>query len=64
MPCGFGPVDRTLYGMADRRITDILTEPDAGLEGTLRPGVFSDFTGQLKVKERLGITVEAAKQRS
>lgn len=50
--------------MADRRITDILTEPDAGLEGTLRPGVFSDFTGQLKVKERLGIAVEAAKQRS
>ncbi|SVE47550.1 uncharacterized protein METZ01_LOCUS502061, partial [marine metagenome] len=50
--------------MADRRITDVLTEPDAGLEGTLRPGVFSDFTGQLKVKERLGIAVEAAKQRS
>ena len=50
--------------MADRRINDVLTEPDAGLKGTLRPGVFSDFTGQLKVKERLGIAVEAAKQRS
>ena len=45
-------------------ITDVLTEPDAALEGTLRPGVFSDFTGQIKVKERLGIAVEAAKQRS
>ena len=45
-------------------ITDVLTEPDAALEGTLRPGVFADFTGQLKVKERLGIAVEAAKQRS
>ena len=44
-------------------ITDVLTEPDAALEGTLRPGVFADFTGQLKVKERLGIAVEAAKQR-
>ena len=49
--------------MADRMITDVLTEPDAALEGTLRPGVFADFTGQLKVKERLGIAVEAAKQR-
>ena len=50
--------------MANRMITDVLTQPDAALEGTLRPGVFSDFTGQLKVKERLGIAVEAAKQRS
>ena len=44
-------------------ITDVLTQPDAALEGSLRPGVFTDFTGQLKVKERLGIAVEAAKQR-
>ena len=44
-------------------ITDVLTQPDAALEGSLRPGVFADFTGQLKVKERLGIAVEAAKQR-
>ncbi|MCH2382415.1 MAG: Holliday junction branch migration DNA helicase RuvB [Pedosphaera sp.] len=50
--------------MADRMITDVLTEPDAALDGTLRPGAFSEFTGQLKVKERLGIAVEAAKQRS
>ena len=49
--------------MADRMITDVLTQPDAALEGSLRPGVFADFTGQLKVKERLGIAVEAAKQR-
>ncbi|MBT6789033.1 MAG: Holliday junction branch migration DNA helicase RuvB, partial [Verrucomicrobia bacterium] len=50
--------------MADRMITDVLTQPDAALEGSLRPGVFTDFTGQLNVKERLGIAVEAAKQRS
>ena len=55
---------QSLRSMADRMITDVLTQPDAALEGSLRPGLFSDFTGQLKVKERLGIAVEAAKQRS
>ena len=49
--------------MADRMITDVLTQPDAALDGTLRPGAFSDFTGQPKVKERLDIAVQAAKQR-
>lgn len=49
--------------MADRLVTDVLTKPDAALEMTLRPSVFSDFTGQAKVKERLEITVAAAKQR-
>ena len=44
-------------------ISDVLNQPDAALEVTLRPSVFEDFTGQAKVKERLGITVEAAKQR-
>ncbi len=33
------------------------------LEMTLRPSLFSEFTGQTKVKERLAITVAAAKQR-
>lgn len=49
--------------MADRMITDVLTQPDAALDGSLRPGAFSDFTGQPKVKERLDIAVQAAKQR-
>jgi Holliday junction DNA helicase RuvB len=49
--------------MAERLVTDVLTKPDAALEMTLRPSVFSDFTGQAKVKERLEITVAAAKQR-
>ena len=44
-------------------ITDVLTQPDAALDGTLRPGAFSEFTGQPKVKERLDIAVQAAKQR-
>ena len=49
--------------MAERIISDVLTKPDAALEMTLRPSLFSDFTGQAKVKERLEITVAAAKQR-
>jgi Holliday junction DNA helicase RuvB len=40
-----------------------LTKPDVALEMTLRPSLFSEFTGQAKVKERLEITVAAAKQR-
>src|SRR3954453_17951291 len=42
---------------------NVLTKPDPALEITLRPSLFSEFTGQAKVKERLEIAVEAAKQR-
>lgn len=49
--------------MAERMVSDVLTKPDAALELTLRPSLFSEFTGQAKVKERLEIAVEAAKQR-
>lgn len=52
-----------LWRMADRMISDVLTKPDAALEMTLRPSLFSDFTGQAKIKERLEIAVQAAKQR-
>ena len=48
--------------MVERPATT-LNKPDAALEMTLRPSLFSDFTGQPKVKERLGIAVTAAKQR-
>jgi Holliday junction DNA helicase RuvB len=47
----------------ERPISDVLTKPDAALEMTLRPSLFSEFTGQAKVKERLEISVAAAKQR-
>lgn len=50
--------------MPERLVSDVLTKPDAALEMTLRPAVFSDFTGQTKVKERLEITVAAARQRN
>jgi Holliday junction DNA helicase RuvB len=49
--------------MAERIISDVLTKPDAALEMTLRPSLFSEFTGQAPVKERLEIAVQAAKQR-
>jgi len=49
--------------MPGRAISDVLTKPDAALEMTLRPSLFSEFTGQAKVKERLEITVAAARKR-
>jgi Holliday junction DNA helicase RuvB len=45
------------------RALNTLTKPDAALELTLRPSLFSEFTGQPKVKERLEIAVEAARRR-
>lgn len=54
---------QSVFTMVDRMITDVLTQPDASLDGTLRPGAFSEFTGQNKVKERLDIAVRAAKKR-
>ncbi|MGD1086029.1 MAG: Holliday junction branch migration DNA helicase RuvB [Verrucomicrobiota bacterium] len=44
-------------------ISDVLAKPDAALEMTLRPSMFSEFTGQDNLKERLEIAVQAAKQR-
>ncbi|HRT07176.1 MAG TPA: Holliday junction branch migration DNA helicase RuvB [Candidatus Paceibacterota bacterium] len=49
--------------MPERMISDVLAKPDAALEMTLRPSLFSEFTGQSKVKERLEITVAAARKR-
>src|SRR3989454_8747271 len=49
--------------MAEKKISEVLTKPDVALEMTLRPSLFSEFTGQAKIKERLEITVAAAKQR-
>src|SRR5881397_1829722 len=48
--------------MSERTVSEIL-KPDVALELTLRPSLFSEFTGQAKVKERLEIAVAAAKQR-
>jgi Holliday junction DNA helicase RuvB len=48
--------------MSERAVANI-NKPDAALEMTLRPSLFSDFTGQPKVKERLEIAVAAARKR-
>src|SRR6266576_255765 len=50
--------------MAEPMVSEVLTKPDVALEMTLRPSLSSEFTGQAKVKERLEITVAAAKQRN
>lgn len=49
--------------MAERLISGTLSKPDTALEMTLRPSLFAEFTGQAKVRERLEIAVEAARQR-
>jgi Holliday junction DNA helicase RuvB len=49
--------------MAERSVANVLAEPDVALEMTLRPSLFSEFSGQAKVKERLEIAVQAARQR-
>lgn len=64
LPCRPAALTPCFHPMAERMITDVLAKPDAALEMTLRPAVFADFTGQSKVKERLEITVAAARQRS
>ncbi|MCP5516671.1 MAG: Holliday junction branch migration DNA helicase RuvB [Verrucomicrobiales bacterium] len=48
--------------MSERPLSG-LNKPDAALELTLRPAMFSDFVGQERVKERLEIAVQAARQR-
>ncbi len=48
--------------MSERPLSG-LNKPDAALELTLRPALFSDFVGQERVKERLEIAVQAARQR-
>jgi holliday junction DNA helicase RuvB len=50
-----------LDDMAERFVTE--TIHDKTLDVSLRPGMFVDFAGQHKVKERLELAVEAARQR-
>ncbi len=47
--------------MAERFVTE--TIHDKTLDVSLRPGLFVDFQGQAKAKERLELAVEAARQR-
>lgn len=45
------------------RLFSSLNRPDEGVEATLRPLTFDEFIGQGRVKERIQIAVEAARQR-
>ncbi len=47
----------------DRVVTDTLNERDPALDLSLRPKKFEDFVGQTRIRERLGLFVEAAKKR-
>ena len=47
-----------------RAVTPDLTEADLALDRSLRPKLLADYLGQPKVKEALGILIEAAQGRS
>jgi Holliday junction DNA helicase RuvB len=49
--------------MSDRFVSDTLNREDQEFDLTLRPRRFADFVGQEKVRERLELFVEAARQR-
>jgi Holliday junction DNA helicase RuvB len=49
--------------MTERFVTDTLNSEDTDFDRSLRPERFDDFLGQAKVKERLQLSVDAAKGR-
>lgn len=49
--------------MTERFISETLNRADAEFELTLRPGRFADFIGQGKIRERLELSVAAARGR-
>jgi Holliday junction DNA helicase RuvB len=49
--------------MPHKQPVEDISSKDPAFEMTLRPPSFQDFTGQAKVKERLALFVQAAKQR-
>ncbi len=48
----------------DRTLTPVIKEEDLTYELNLRPKAFSDFVGQEKIKENLGVFITAARQRN
>ncbi len=49
--------------MIRRTIETSYTEEDSRIEGSLRPKKLSEYIGQAKIKESLGISIQAARQR-
>ena len=50
--------------MTEHFVTETLGKSDTEFDISLRPGRFDDFVGQAKVRERLELFVQAARQRS
>lgn len=50
--------------LKERIVTSTMTEEDREIEHSLRPRTMREYIGQEKVKEKLEIFIEAAKQRS
>ena len=46
-----------------RMIETNYTEEDRGIENSLRPKRMQDYVGQAKIKDRLKISIEAARAR-
>lgn len=53
----------SLAGVADNFVTRTVEAPDTPFDISLRPPHFREFTGQTKVRERIELMVEAARQR-
>ena len=49
--------------MSDKPLNAVLNQRDGKLDVKLRPARLSEFVGQEKLKERLGITLQAARER-
>ena len=50
--------------MEKRFVEKVLKSKDTQLDKKLRPSTFDDFIGQAKIKERLKITIQAARERN
>ena len=48
-PCRSARPCPSCTDMAERKISDVLAKPDAAVEMTLRPSLFSEFVGLLKI---------------
>ena len=49
--------------MAERLVSGKLRQDDEGLDTSLRPKLLQEFVGQERIKENLGIAIQAAKMR-
>jgi Holliday junction DNA helicase RuvB len=58
-----GPPPSDPSELRRRTMAPQLTEDDLGLDRSLRPRTLGDYIGQSKVKENLGVLIQAARQR-